>query len=295
MIRFLFFFFLVLDLAASTKLYILGTGTPNPNPERAGSSYLLLVEDKPYLIDFGSGVVRRVAALTKAWGGDLDIDTEDLEHAFLTHMHSDHNLGLADLIITPWIMGREHKLVLHGPKALDNMAKNLIEAFEFDINYRINGTQPQNNTGFKYDFNQIFDGYIYEDNLVKVEAFKNSHGDLEESYGFVFQTPHKKIVFSGDTGPSEKLLLKAKGADILIHEVYSQAGFDKKTPDWQIYHAAHHTSPKELGEIASKIKPKKLILSHILFWDAKPEDIKREVQLFYDGEVIVAEDLLVVD
>ena len=67
MIRFLFFFFLVLDLTASTKLYILGTGTPNPNPERAGSSYLLLVEDKPYLIDFGSGVVRRVAALTKTW------------------------------------------------------------------------------------------------------------------------------------------------------------------------------------------------------------------------------------
>ena len=55
----------MLDLTASTKLYILGTGTPNPNPERAGSSYLLLVEDKPYLIDFGSGVVRRVAALTR--------------------------------------------------------------------------------------------------------------------------------------------------------------------------------------------------------------------------------------
>ena len=118
------------------------------------------------------------------------------------------------------------------------------------------------------------------DNFVKVEAFKNSHGDLEESYGFVFQTPHKKIVFSGDTAPSEKLLLKAKGADILIHEVYSQAGFEKKTPDWQMYHAAHHTSPAELGRIASKINPKKLVLSHILFWGAEPGDIKKEVPLF---------------
>ena len=44
----------MLDLTASTKLYILGTGTPNPNPERAGSSYLVLVNDEPYLIDFGS-------------------------------------------------------------------------------------------------------------------------------------------------------------------------------------------------------------------------------------------------
>ena len=83
----------MLDLTASTKLYILGTGTPNPNPERAGSSYLVLVNDEPYLIDFGSGVVRRVAALTKAWGGDLEIDTEDLKHAFLKHACMKHVRG----------------------------------------------------------------------------------------------------------------------------------------------------------------------------------------------------------
>ena len=113
------------------------------------------------------------------------------------------------------------------------------EAFDFDIKYRINGTQPQNNTGYQYIFYKIFDGYIFEDKFVKVEAFKNNHGDLEESYGFVFETADKKIVFSGDTAPSERLLQKAKDADILIHEIYSQQGFDNKTPDWQKYHAAH--------------------------------------------------------
>ena len=61
------------------------------------------------------------------------------------------------------------------------------------------------------------------------------------------------------------------------------------------YHAAHHTSPEELGIIASKIRPKKLILSHILFWGAQPDEIKKEVELFYDGEVIVADDLLLID
>lgn len=295
MIKLFIFLFLVIDLSASTKLYVLGSGTPNPDPERAGSSYLILVENEPYLIDFGTGVVRRIAALTKTWGGDLNINTQDIEHAFLTHMHSDHNLGLSDLIITPWIMGRKNRLTLHGPKELDAMAKNIIEAFDFDIKYRINGTQPQNNTGYQYIFYKIFDGYIFEDKFVKVEAFKNNHGDLEESYGFVFETADKKIVFSGDTAPSERLLQKAKDADILIHEIYSQQGFDNKTPDWQKYHAAHHTSPKEIGSIASKIKPKKLVLSHILFWGSKPEDIRKEVKLFYDGEVIIAEDLLLID
>ena len=210
-------------------------------------------------------------------------------------MHSDHNLGLADLIITPWIMGRENKLILHGPKELDAMAKNIIEAYEFDINYRINGSQPQNNTGYKYEFNEIYDGYTYKDDLVSVEAFKNNHGDLYESYGFVFETLDKKIVFSGDTAPSQNLIEKAEGADILIHEVYSQAGFDKKTPDWQAYHSAHHTSPKELGIMASKIKPRKLVLSHILLWGSTPEEIKEEVQEFYDGTIVIAEDLLLID
>ena len=295
MIRFFLFFILVSAISAETKLFILGTGTPNPNPERAGSSYIVVVDNNPYLIDFGSGVIRRTAALTKTWGGNLDLKVEDIEHAFLTHMHSDHNLGLADLIITPWIMGRENKLILHGPKELDAMAKNIIEAYEFDINYRINGSQPQNNTGYKYEFNEIYDGYTYKDDLVSVEAFKNNHGDLYESYGFVFETLDKKIVFSGDTAPSQNLIEKAKGADILIHEVYSQAGFDKKTPDWQAYHSAHHTSPKELGIMASKIKPRKLVLSHILLWGSTPEEIKEEVQEFYDGTIVIAEDLLLID
>ena len=92
MIRFFLFFILVSAISAETKLFILGTGTPNPNPERAGSSYIVVVDNNPYLIDFGSGVIRRTAALTKTWGGNLDLKVEDIEHAFLTHMHSDNNL-----------------------------------------------------------------------------------------------------------------------------------------------------------------------------------------------------------
>lgn len=75
------------------------------------------------------------------------------------------------------------------------------------------------------------------------------------------------IIFSGDTRPSDILESYAKDADILVHEVYSYAGFLNKTPDWQKYHKGHHTSTLELGEIAKRIKPNKLVLSHILFLD----------------------------
>ena len=126
----------------------------------------------------------------------------------------------------------------------------------------------------------------------RLEAFKNTHGDLEKSFGFVVTTSDLKIVFSGDTAPSSKLIEKSKGADILVHEVFSEAGFLKKTPDWQIYHAAHHTSPEQLGKIAYEIKPKKLVLSHILYWGATESQIKMEVAKYYDGDIEVATNLL---
>ena len=92
---------------ADTKLIILGSGTPNPDPNRSGSSYAILVNETAYLVDFGPGAVRQAAALSESWGGPFKaLNVENLEHAFLTHIHSDHSIGLADLILTPWVMGR---------------------------------------------------------------------------------------------------------------------------------------------------------------------------------------------
>ena len=235
--KFLFALFLSINLQASTHFFVLGSGTPNPNPERMGSAYLVLVDDTPYLFDFGPGVVRRVAALTTNWGGSFsNFDVTKLEYAFLSHIHSDHTLGLADLIITPWIMGRDKPLKIFGPEAAKDMADHIIKAYQPDIDYRIFGTQPQNDKGYKTIFTSIEEGTIYDDSNISVTAFLNNHGDLSDSYGFLVKTKDKTILISGDTGPSKNLMKYGKDIDILVHEVYSQAGFEKKEPDWRIYH-----------------------------------------------------------
>ena len=291
--RFLVALLLSSNLLASTHFFVLGSGTPNPNPERMGSAYLVLVDDTPYLFDFGPGVVRRVAALTTNWGGNFsNFDVTKLEYAFLSHIHSDHTLGLADLIITPWIMGRDKPLKIFGPEAAKDMADHIIKAYQPDIDYRIYGTQPQNDKGYKTIFTSIEEGVIYEDKNIMVTAFLNDHGDLTESYGFLIQTDDKTILISGDTGPSANLLKYGKEVDILVHEVYSQAGFEKKEPDWKIYHKAHHTSPSELAKIAKKLNPKTLVLSHILFWGSSEGEILEEIMKDYDGKVILADDLI---
>ena len=293
--KFLLSLFISQSIFASTQLVILGSGTPNPNPERGGSAYAVIVDNTPYLVDFGPGAIRSFAALMPAWGGGMkEMDVTKIEHAFLTHIHSDHTTGLSDLLLTPWIMGRENKLNLYGPKGLEKMAGSLLDAYADDIDYRVNGTQPSNGTGYQFNFTELADGVVFQDRNLTVEAFKVNHGDFEDAYGFRFTSKDKVIVFSGDTGPSKSLERYAKDADILVHEVYSNAGFLKKTKDWQIYHRGHHTSTYEVGEIASRAKPKLLVLSHILFWGADERDILEETRTTFSGNIKIAEDLMVI-
>lgn len=283
-------------LYADTKLLILGSGTPNPDPERSGSAYAIVTNGQSYLVDFGPGVIRRASAFSPSWGGEFEsMEIQNLNYAFLTHLHSDHSAGLADLILSPWVLEREEPLNLFGPRGLKRMADKITDAYQIDIDYRINGSQPSNLEGYKTKVTEIAEGIIYEDKYISVEAFENNHGDFKNSFGFVFTTKDKKIVISGDTAYSQKVIEKSKEADILVHEVYSEKGFKEKTKDWQIYHKAHHTSAPDVGKIASMSKPKKLVLSHILFWGNSKESIVEEVKSNFDGEVIIAEDLMVID
>ncbi len=280
-----------------TKLIILGSGTPNPDPQRYGSGYAIVVNESAYIVDFGPGIVRRISAMSPTWGGEFpSMELKKINIAFLTHIHSDHSGALADLILTPWIMGRDVPLKLYGPPGLDAMSKNITEAYIDDINYRLYGSQPANKLGYTTLVNEISeDGVIYKDKNVKVIAFKNAHGDFKNSFGFLFITKDKKILLSGDTAVSENLKKYGKDLDILVHEVFSSETFVNKTKDWQIYHQAHHTSSIDLGIIANELKPKKLVLSHILFWGASDESLLSDVKKNFNGKTIIAKDLMVIE
>ncbi len=283
-------------VSSETKLIILGSGTPNPDPERYGSGYAVVVNDDAYIVDFGPGIVRRISAMSPTWGGEFpSMELENINIAFLTHIHSDHSGALADLILTPWIMGRDEPLNLYGPEGLKAMSENITEAYIDDINYRLYGSQPANKLGFTTNVTEISDdGTIFKDKNIEVIAFKNAHGDFKNSFGFLFITDDKRILFSGDTAVSNNLMKYGKNLDILVHEVFSSETFVNKTKDWQIYHQAHHTSSIDLGIIADELQPKKLVLSHILFWGASEESLLKDVRKNFNGETIIAADLMVI-
>lgn len=280
--------------SSKTKVILLGTGTPNPDPQHSGCSVAIVVNDTPYIIDFGPGLIRKAAALSPQFGGTISaLNVENIKRAFLTHLHSDHTTGYPDLILTPWVMGRDEPLEVYGPEGIVNMTTHILKAYEDDIKYRLYGLEPANNQGWRVIANEISKGKIYQDNNVSVEAFLVKHGSWPNAYGFRFTTPDKVIVVSGDTAPCENIVKYSKGADILIHEVYYQKGFEQKDKIWQAYHLQHHTSTYQLGEIANKAKPKLLILYHILFWGATEDDLLREISEKYDGKVVVGTDLAI--
>lgn len=280
---------------AKTQLILLGTGTPNAEPERSGPSLAVVVGDNSYIVDFGPGVVRRATKFSKQWGGFTALNPENLKVAFLTHLHSDHTVGYSDLILTPWVLGRDVPLEVYGPKGLTEMTELIIEAYKKDIDYRLEGLEPANQYGWMVNVNEINEGIVYRDKLVEVTAFKVSHGSWDNAFGYKFVTPDKTIVISGDTGPSENLINYSNEADILVHEVYSQAGFEQKNEVWKKYHSTHHTSTHELGEIANIVKPDLLVLTHVLHWGSTEKEILDEIYEVYTGPVSFGSDLMVFD
>jgi len=252
-----------------TKVILLGTGNPNPDPEHSGCSVAIVVNETPYIIDFGPGVIRQAAALSPRYGGPIEgLNVKNIKRAFLTHLHSDHTTGYPDLILTPWVMGRDEPLEVYGPEGIIEMTDNLLKAYQEDIKYRLYGLEPANDKGWRVNAHTINEGIVYEDENVKVEAFPVKHGSWPNAFGYRFTTPDKVIVISGDTTPCRNIIKYSEGADILLHEVYYKKSFDEKNEFWKTYHSKNHTSTIELGEIAAKTKPGLVIMYHILFWDA---------------------------
>jgi ribonuclease BN (tRNA processing enzyme) len=275
-------------LQKQSQIVLLGTGNPNADPERFGPSVAIIINKTSYIVDCGAGVVRRAAAAYQA--GVTALEVSNLKRLFLTHLHSDHTIGLADLILTPWVLEREEPLKVYGPPGTRNMTDHILAAYREDIITRSNGLEPANGSGYKVKVNEINAGIVYKDDNVKVEAFAVKHCSMA-AYGYKFYAPDRTIVISGDTKPFEGLIDNYLDCDVLIHEVYSSTGLNNKSPDWQKYHSNVHTSSDELAEIANQVKPNLLILYHQLFHGVTDEYLLSEIESKYKGKVVSGKDL----
>jgi ribonuclease BN (tRNA processing enzyme) len=279
--------------APKTQVVILGTGTPILNPDRSGPAVAIVVNDAAYLVDFGPGVVRRAAAAMR----DKKIAAlkpSNLKVVFATHLHSDHTAGLADLYLSPAVEGRPGPLELYGPTGIAAMARHIQAAYVKDVAVRTQGLEHGNAKAYKINAHEIKPGIVYKDSNVTVRAFAVPHGTWDYAYGYRFDTADRSIVISGDTAPTERVARACHGCDLLLHEVYSLAWFNERTPAWQKYHSHFHTSSAELARIATQARPRQLVLYHQLFRPADDVDavLLDEIRKAgYSGQVASAHDL----
>jgi ribonuclease BN (tRNA processing enzyme) len=278
---------------------LLGTGTPLPDPQREGPSVAIVVDGTAYIVDAGVGLVRRAAALANSIDALRPVK---LRIAFLTHLHSDHTLGLPDLMVTPWIMGRTAPLELYGPPGTQAMATHILEAYAVDRKTRTEGLEHSNDTGWRVNVHQIVPGIVFKDSNVTVTAFRVNHGSID-AFGYEVATPDRTIVLAGDTAPTDAIAEHCHACDVLIAEGYTQQSFEMVSPEWKRYRRAFHLSTSELGAIATRAKPKLLILFHRanagcdqLGTDAcrkagSEARLLSEVRNSYTGRVVAGHDL----
>lgn len=270
----------------STVVVMLGTGTPRPSPEAMGPATAIVVGKRVFLVDAGAGVERRLAA------AHLPID--GVTALFVTHLHSDHVLGLPDLIFTSWVLGRARPFPAYGPHGLKRMTDYLYAAFQEDIAIRTNGLEHESPGGYRVTVHEINPGVVYDSGGVRVTAFPVSHGEWKESYGYRFDTPDRSIVLSGDTRPSNELVRMATGVDILIHEVQPTDSTlrpgTRSAADWAAYVRQYHTTAMQLGQLAARARPKLLVVYHN-GRRAPGEQILADIRQSFNGPVVLAEDL----
>lgn len=281
-----------------TQIVMLGTGTPIPDPDRIGAAVAIVVDSVAYLFDAGEGVVRRAAAAGRNGVKPFAPPTPTaqpnprFDRLFLTHLHSDHTLGITDVLFTPWIQGRVAPLDIYGPPGTKHLVTSLLDAYSEDIAERRGSSMGPSPKGWTANVHETkTGGVVFKDSRVTVTAFPVPHADWKYAFGYKIQTPDRTIVLSGDARPTDAVAKECNGCDALIYEVYSNAGFAKLPAGRQKYHAHAHTSATELGDIATQAKPKLLILYHQLFFGSSDETLLAEVRSHFSGRVVSAKDL----
>ncbi|MBN2075776.1 MAG: MBL fold metallo-hydrolase [Dehalococcoidales bacterium] len=272
------------------RLTLLGTGGPTPVMERFGPSILVEAGEEKLLIDAGRGAIQRLMQLKQP--------VREVRSIFLTHLHSDHIVGLPDLWLTGWLNGRpETPLRVWGPRGTRDMMKYLDLAFNYDIRIRSfdDRLPPEGAVILAED---IEEGIIYDENGVSVTAFEVDHAPIKPAFGYRIDYIGRSAVICGDTRFSEHLISYATGTDVLIHEVIApdlmrgRSGGNSEAMERVI---EHHTIPEKAGEVFARANPRLAVYSHIIPVTATADDIIPPTRKTYSGPLETGEDLMVIN
>jgi len=293
------------------KITFLGTSGTVPSVDRNPSAIFIQFGGQRFLFDCGEGTQRQMMIAR--------VGFRNLDHIFITHLHTDHFIGCFGLMETMSLNERERPLTVYAPKA--SFLQHLFEHFGYDqLNYPVEVKELRDGDEVKFENFKIVAfktehivpslGYALIENerrgkfnRERAEELgippgplyaKLARGEAIEWKGKII-TPEmvlgekrrgRKIVYTGDTRPCQRTVEVAEGADILIHD----ASFTEDLKEWAI--ESGHSTAKEAAEIAKMAGVKKLVLTHISTRYSKDVTplLNEAGEVF--GDVVVAEDFM---
>ena len=279
---------------SGTRLILLGTGGgPRPNKMRNQSSWVVIADGVPYVVDCGGGASRQMVF--------ANIPLAKLRYILITHHHSDHNLEYGNVIYNAWVSGFKGRVDTYGPPPIEKITKLFLETNAYDINIRIpdEGRSPLVPMVHPHEISK--GGLVLETDNVKVTAALVNHPPVEPAFAYRFDTPDRSIVFSGDTTPCDGLIKLAQGADVLVHEVIHKPSLAKllsriPNADRLLEHiVGSHTTHIDVGKVAKEAGVKTLVLTHFVPTDdsSLTDEMWMEgVKTHFEGKVIVGKDLM---
>lgn len=275
------------------RVTLLGSGTPDPRPDRFSASTLIEAGDQKILVDVGRGATIRLY--------QLHIPLSKIDVVFFTHYHSDHTVGLPDLMLTGWLPPPNfgHRTTpwhVVGPVGAKNLLAGIASAYSADIKGREEDQHlpPEGIAANVEEFTQ--DGVVYDHGGVKVTAFTDQHG-IKPAVGYRFDYDGRSVLLSGDTAFNENVIKNGMGVDLLIHEVIAMSPELAKQPQFKKI-LEIHTTPSQAGTVFTRTHPKLAAYTHIsILGTPAPTvaDIIAETRQTYQGPLEVGEDLMSFD
>ena len=285
---------------ARTLAVVLGSGGVTPNPHRNGPSAAIIANNTTYLIDAGEGIWRGLAwaAVSHPELIGEALAPSKLTRLFLTHLHSDHTIGMPAVWLMPWTAGREEPLTVYGPEGTSDLLEHLDHAYQADLNERRFGPQanPREPSWISHEIEGS--GLVHQDENVKVEAFHHRHGSFRQNFAYRFTTAERVIAWAGDGRVEGHLDDAARDADVFFCELSTEdligsapwGGSTLEEKEKTIW--SYHIKPKELADFATKMNVKQLVTMHERNYTDPyvPNALMDEFKRDYAGSVYSARD-----
>ena len=280
------------------KITLLGTGTPAPSLERQSSGYLIEVAGDLLVMDHGPGAHQRLLESGRR--------AVDVTHAFFSHLHYDHCMDYARLVLQRWDMGADRipDLDVYGPAPIARMTELLFgedgvygpdirarteHQSSLDVFAARGGSMPRRRPAPRV--REIHGGDTVAGSGWRVTVGDAAHVQPQlECLAFRLDSDEGSVCYSGDSGMCDELVELARGCDVLIHMNHHFSGTEPSAS----YRAAcgNHV---DNALVAERAGVKLLVLTHILPQLDQPgirEQIVHEIRQTFSGTVMVGQDLM---